>query len=61
MTATLLALEKAGVADRTKFRDALKTVDFDGVRGRFKFDEKGDPTLKATMVIIKDGQEVNAR
>jgi branched-chain amino acid transport system substrate-binding protein len=61
MTATLLALEKAGVADRTKFRDALKTVEFDGVRGRFKFDEKGDPTLKATVVIIKDGQEVNAR
>jgi branched-chain amino acid transport system substrate-binding protein len=61
MTATLLALEKAGVADRTKFRDALKTVDFDGVRGRFKFDEKGDPTLKATVVIIKNGQEVNAR
>jgi branched-chain amino acid transport system substrate-binding protein len=61
MTATLLALEKAGVADRTKFRDALKTVEFDGVRGRFKFDEKGDPTLKATVVIIKGGQEVNAR
>ena len=61
MTATLMAIEKAGAPDRAKIRDALKTVEFDGVRGRFKFDEKGDPTLQATVVIIKDGQEANAR
>jgi branched-chain amino acid transport system substrate-binding protein len=61
MTATVMAIEKAGAADRTKIRDALRTVEFDGVRGRFKFDEKGDPTLKASVVIVKDGKEVNAR
>jgi hypothetical protein len=31
------------------------------VRGRFKFDQKGDPTLKATVVIIKSGQEAAPR
>jgi branched-chain amino acid transport system substrate-binding protein len=61
MTATLQALDKARAVDKTKFRDALKTVEFDGVRGRFKFDEKGDPTLKATVVIIKNGQEESPR
>jgi branched-chain amino acid transport system substrate-binding protein len=61
MTATTMAIQKAGAADRTKVRDALRTVEFDGVRGRFKFDEKGDPTLQATVVIVKDGKEANAR
>jgi branched-chain amino acid transport system substrate-binding protein len=61
MTATTMAIQKAGTADRTKVRDALRTVEFDGVRGRFKFDEKGDPTLQATVVIVKDGKEANAR
>jgi branched-chain amino acid transport system substrate-binding protein len=61
MTATLMAIEKAGAPNRAKIRDALKTVEFDGVRGHFKFDEKGDPTLQAIVVIIKDGQEANAR
>ena len=61
MTAALMAIQKAGVPDRTKIRDALKTVEFDGVRGHFKFDEKGDPTLQAIVVIIKDGKEANAR
>jgi branched-chain amino acid transport system substrate-binding protein len=59
MMATLMALEKAKAVDKTKFRDALKTVEFDGVRGRFKFDQKGDPTLKATVVIVKSGQEAS--
>jgi branched-chain amino acid transport system substrate-binding protein len=61
MTATLMAIEKAGAPNRAKIRDALKTVEFGGVRGHFKFDEKGDPTLQAIVVIIKDGQEANAR
>jgi branched-chain amino acid transport system substrate-binding protein len=61
MTAAGMAIAKAGALDRTKIRDALKTVEFDGVRGHFKFDEKGDPTLQAIVVIVKNGQEVNAR
>ena len=58
MTATIQALQKAQAVDRTKFRDALKTVEFEGVRGHFKFDEKGDPTLKAIVVVVQNGQEV---
>lgn len=61
MTATVMAVQKAGAPDKAKIRDALSNVEFDGVRGRFKFDEKGDPTLQATVVIIKDGKEANAR
>ena len=61
LTATSMAIQKAGAADRAKVRDALRTVEFDGVRGHFKFDEKGDPTLQATVVIVKDGKEANAR
>jgi len=61
MTAAGMAIAKAGALGRTKIRDALKTVEFDGVRGHFKFDEKGDPTLQAIVVIVKNGQEVNAR
>ena len=58
MTATIQALQKTQAVDRTKFRDALKTVEFEGVRGHFKFDEKGDPTLKAIVVVVQNGQEV---
>jgi len=61
MTATELAIEKAGSLDRTKIRDELRTVEFDGARGHFKFDAKGDPTLQAIVVIVKNGQEANAR
>jgi branched-chain amino acid transport system substrate-binding protein len=61
MTATIMAIQKAGAPNRAKIRDALKTVEFDSVRGRFKFDEKGDPTLQATVVIVKSGKEANAR
>src|SRR5260370_24925269 len=61
MAAALLAIKKAGALDKTKGRDALTTVDFDSVRGHFKFDRKGDPTLQAIVVIIKNGQEAAAR
>jgi branched-chain amino acid transport system substrate-binding protein len=61
MTAALMAIQAAGTPDRTKVRDALRKVEFDGVRGHFKFDEKGDPTLKASVVVVKGGKEANAR
>jgi branched-chain amino acid transport system substrate-binding protein len=61
MAAALLAIKKAGALDKTKVRDALATVEFDSVRGHFKFDQKGDPTLQAIVVIIKNGQETAAR
>lgn len=61
MTATILAIEKAGKADRTAIRDALRHVEFDGTRGHFAFDSKGDPTFAAHIVLVKDGQETNGR
>jgi branched-chain amino acid transport system substrate-binding protein len=62
ITATLLAIEMAGVVDKTKFRDALRKVAFDSVRGGpFRFDAKGDPTLSVSVVTVRNGHEVNAR
>jgi branched-chain amino acid transport system substrate-binding protein len=58
VTATVMAIQKAGAPDRAKIRDALATVEFDCTRGHFKFDEKGDPTLQAIVVIVKNGQEI---
>jgi branched-chain amino acid transport system substrate-binding protein len=60
-TAAILAIEKAGKANRTAVRDALRHIEFDGVRGHFVFDQKGDPTFSAHIVLIKDDQETNAR
>lgn len=58
--ATATALKAAGAADRTKLRDALRKVEFEGARGHFKFDEKGDPTHSAAMIVIKGGKESDA-
>lgn len=52
------ALEKAGsTTDRTKLRDSLATIkDFQGVTGKFAFDNKRNPLMAATVLIVKDGQ-----
>lgn len=52
------ALEKAGsTTDRTKLRDSLATIkDFQGVTGKFAFDDKRNPLMDATVLIVKDGQ-----
>lgn len=52
------ALEKAGSStDRAKLRDSLATIkDFQGVTGKFAFDEKRNPLMDATVLIVKDGQ-----
>ena len=60
-TATFAAIATAGKADRTAIRDALRTVSFDGVRGKFEFDAKGDPLFATHIVLVKDGQETNGR
>jgi branched-chain amino acid transport system substrate-binding protein len=60
-TAAILAIEKAGKADRTAIRDALRDVEFEGTRGHFAFDKKGDPTFPAHIVLVKEGQETNGR
>jgi branched-chain amino acid transport system substrate-binding protein len=61
ITAAILAIEKAGKAEREAVRDALRSVEFDGVRGRFAFDETGDPTLTTHVVLVKNGKETDGR
>ncbi|MEB3101685.1 ABC transporter substrate-binding protein [Ferviditalea candida] len=51
------ALMKAGVADRSKLRDALAaTKDFQGVLGKISFDKDGDVVMDPTVLVIKDGK-----
>lgn len=52
------ALEQAGsTTDRTKLRDSLAAIkDFQGVTGKFAFDDKRNPLMDATVLIIQDGQ-----
>ena len=52
------ALEKSGsTTDRKKLRDSLATIkDFQGVTGKFAFDDKRNPVMDATVLIVKDGQ-----
>lgn len=59
--AAFAAIAAAGKPDRAAIRDALRKVTFDGVRGRFAFDAKGDPTFTTHIVLVKDGKETNGR
>jgi branched-chain amino acid transport system substrate-binding protein len=61
ITVAISAIEKAGSTDKAQIRDALRTVDFDGARGRFKFDQRGDPELVTHIVLVRDGKETNGR
>ena len=46
MNVALAAIEKAGVKDRAKIRDAVfATKDYDGVLGKWSFTDTGDTTL----------------
>lgn len=57
----IAAIERAGSSDRKAVRDAMRKTDFQSVRGPFRFDQKGDPTLVTHMVRIVDVKETNAR
>ena len=54
------AIKRAGKKDRESIRQAVaNTRDFDGVLGKWSFDENGDTSLKVMVVeTIKDGQFV---
>lgn len=54
------AIKRAGTGeDRDAFRDALAaTKDFDGILGKFSFDDVGDVVMDVTVVEIKDGKFV---
>lgn len=57
------ALEKSGSStDRQMLRDSLATIkDFVGVTGKFAFDEKRNPLMDATVLIVKDGQFIELK
>jgi branched-chain amino acid transport system substrate-binding protein len=57
----IAAIERANGGDRTAIRNAVRRTDFQSVRGPFKFDQKGDPTLVTHMVRIVDIKETDAR
>ncbi len=57
----IAAIERAKSSDRTAVRNALRQTDHRSVRGPFKFDQKGDPTLVTHMVRIVDIKETDAR
>jgi branched-chain amino acid transport system substrate-binding protein len=59
--AAFMAIAAAGKLDHAAIRDALRKVSFDGVRGRFAFDSKGDPTFTTHIVLVKNGQETDGR
>ena len=53
-----IAIEKSGsVTDSKKLRDTLATIkDYSGVTGKFSFDEKRNPAMDVTVLVVKDGQ-----
>jgi branched-chain amino acid transport system substrate-binding protein len=57
----LAAIARANSGDRTAVGNALRQTDHASVRGPFKFDQKGDPTLVTHMVRIVDVKETDAR
>ncbi|MCD6345299.1 MAG: ABC transporter substrate-binding protein, partial [Anaerolineae bacterium] len=52
----LQAIENAGVDDPVKVKDALATIQFEGVAGEIRFDEVGDPIKKAAISHITGGE-----
>lgn len=51
------ALKKAGSTDRDAVRDAMAAIrDYDGVTGKFSFDENRDPVMTPFILQIKDGK-----
>ena len=52
------ALKVEGAAgDRAKFRDALSAIkDYQGVTGKFSFDEEGNPLMDAVVLEIVNGE-----
>src|SRR5262245_8684510 len=57
----IAAIDRAKSADRTAVRNAMRQTDYQSVRGPFKFEQKGDPTLVTHMVLIADIKETDAR
>lgn len=50
------AIEKAGSTDKEAIIKALKGIEFDGVTGHLKFDEKNNPVKAVTVLKIVNGK-----
>ena len=51
------ALERAGSTDRNRLRASLaQTRDFEGVTGRIRFNEQGDPVKDALIMEVSGGE-----
>lgn len=56
------AIKKAGSTSREKVRDALAAIkDFEGVTGKFAFDEKRNPVMTPFVLTIQNGQYVELK
>lgn len=49
------AIEEAGSVENDKVVDKLKNINFDGITGKFTFNENNNPIKSASMMEIKDG------
>lgn len=53
----ITAIEKAGSADPSKIKDAMKAIDVQVVSGKVSFDEKRNPVKSAVIIKVEDGKQ----
>lgn len=52
------AMEKAGSTDKKAVVDAIKAIEFEGVTGKFKYDQDNNPIKAVTVMKIDNGEYV---
>jgi len=57
----LEAIKQAGTTDQPALRDALAKIEYKGVTGNTKFDEKNNVTKDFVKLTIKDGKFVEMK
>jgi branched-chain amino acid transport system substrate-binding protein len=58
MNLMIAAIEKAGVNDAAKVKDALAGIEWEGVSGKITFDQFHNPIKAAVILQVKDGKIV---
>jgi len=56
----LASIEKAGVDDASKVKDAMEGISYEAVTGTITFDEHHNPIKSAAVINIKDGKKIFA-
>jgi branched-chain amino acid transport system substrate-binding protein len=54
----IAAIQKAGVDDPTKVKDAMAALEWEGVSGKITFDKNHNPIKAAVVLQVKDGKVV---